>query len=179
MLLLLLSFSSDNDREKFEYLYNKYKRIMLAKAYDILKDSMLAEDAVSEAYIRIYKNLDKIDDPTTNRSLAFVVTIARNCALTLLEKRKNRDEGELDDNLADSDELETNALAGISAGHIMEVMEQLSEDLRSVFILKYSYELSHKEIGRTLGISENNVTVRLHRARKVLARLLEKEGVSL
>ena len=53
------------------------------------------------------------------------------------------------------------------------------EELRSVFILKYAHDLSHREIGALLHITENNVTVRLHRARGKIAEILRREGYAV
>ena len=58
---------------------------MLHKAYEILQDYHLAEDAASEAFIRIHRNIHKIDDPTDKRSIAFIVTIVKNVSLTILK----------------------------------------------------------------------------------------------
>jgi len=175
-VLLSFTFESDDTRDKFEYLYEKYKRLCLKKAYDILGDYMLAEDAVSEAYLRVYKNLHKIDDPTSNRSIAFVVTITKNAALTLLARQKSAGGDELDETLPDDYDLEGETLTRLDAGRVFEVIAQLSEELRSVFLLKYAHDMSHKQIGSALGITENNVTVRLHRARKKLSAILAKGG---
>lgn len=175
-MVFILTFATDDDRRKFEYLYDTYKNLMLKKAYDILGDYMLAEDAVSEAYLRIYRNLHKIDDPASNRSVAFVVTIAKNTALTLLRRQKSAAAEEYDDTLPDSFDLERQILSDLSSENIYAMLGGLSEELRAVFLLKFAYDLPHREIGRLLGISENNVTVRLHRAKKKLSDLLVREG---
>ena len=175
-LFLLLTFSTPDERDKFEYIFHKYKKLMLHKAYGILRDLMLAEDAASEAFIRIYKNLHKIEDPDSPRTAAFVVTIVRNAALTMLEREKSRDAEALDEEQSDSLDLEEQVITQLSADRIQEVIDGLREELKSVFLLKYAHDLSHREIGELLGISENNVTVRLHRAKKSLAELLKKEG---
>ena len=176
-MLLVFTFESAGEQDKFEFLYQKYKNLCLKKAYDILGDYMLAEDAVSEAYIRVYKNLHKIEDPVSNRSIAFVVTIAKNAALTLLTRQKNAVQDELDENWEDDFDLEGEALARMDKQEVFGAIENLNDELRSVLMLKYAHDLSHKEIGKALGISENNVTVRLHRARKKLATMLGRGGI--
>ncbi|MCL2857500.1 MAG: sigma-70 family RNA polymerase sigma factor [Oscillospiraceae bacterium] len=175
-MLLVFTFESAGEQEKFEFLYQKYKNLCLKKAYDILGDYMLAEDAVSEAYIRIYKNLHKIEDPASNRSIAFVVTIAKNAALTMLARQKSTSQDELDENLEGDFDLEGEALARLDTQEVFAAIGNLGEELRGVLMLKYAHDLSHKDIGKALGISENNVTVRLHRARKKLATILERGG---
>jgi len=175
-MILFFVFSNETDQNKFEYLYSKYKNLLLHKAYGILGDYALAEDAVSEAYIRIFNNIHKIGDPAANRSIVFIVTIVKNVSLTILSKEKKAHAAELDDTLPDSFDLEESVLDAISSAQIYALMEQMSEELRSVFLFYYAYEYSLKEIGTLLGISENNAAVRLHRARKKLAELMVREG---
>lgn len=149
---------------------------MLYKAHEILHDYSLAEDAVSEAFIRIYKNLEKIEDPDSNMSIGFIMTIVRNVALTMIKKEQRWNNEELSEEITGDIQLETKVLSDISASKIIEITDQLSEDLKSVFLLKYAHELSHKEIAKMLQITENNVTVKVHRAKKKMCELLTKEG---
>lgn len=175
-MLFIFTFSDENELHKFEYLYSKYKNLLLSKAYDVLKDYQLAEDAVSEAYIRIYKNLHKIEEPASGKTIAFVVTIARNVALTMLSAQKNRATEEFDEQLPDGTNLEETMLSNLSSEKIYALMNALDENLRNVFLFKYAYDYSNQEIASIFHISEDNVGVRLHRAKKKLAALLVKEG---
>jgi RNA polymerase sigma-70 factor (ECF subfamily) len=134
---------------------------------------MLAEDAVSEAYIRIFRNLDKIEDVDSPRSAAFMVTIARNCALTLLGKNRHEAaEEEVLEETADPLNIEETVLDALAAEEVYALLDKLDEQLRNIFILKYAYDLPHGEIAAQLGLTENNVTVKLHRAKKKLSGLL-------
>ena len=176
LVILLLSFNSEDDKAKFEAIFYDYKNLMLHKAYGILHDYMLAEDAVSEALLRVYKNLNKIEDPHAPRSVAFIVTITKNCALTLLQKNTKNIAAPLDEQDADGFDLEESVISDLSSSEIMSLVDELGEEQKSVFLLKYAYDMSHKEIGKALQMSENNVTVRLHRARKKLGALLVEKG---
>ena len=175
-MLLVFAFSSDNERGKFDSLYSLYKNLMFKIAAGILGDHMLAEDAVSEAFIRIYKNLHKIDDPASGRSASFVATVVKNTALSLLRKSGESAAGFIEETAEDGFDLEEDIIARLSSEKIYTVISCLSEEMRGVFLLKYAHGLSHREIGGLLRISENNVTVRLHRAKKKLALLLREEG---
>lgn len=176
LLLILLAFRSEEERDKFEYLFERYQNLMLYKAREILHDAMLAEDAVSEALIRLYKNIHKIEDVESPQAVAFLMTIVKNVALTMLSKEKKTVLEPFPETLADSFNLETQIVAELSEARIYALLDNLNEDLKSVFVLKFAYDLPHKEIGRLLNISENNVTVRLHRAKQKLSTLLQKEG---
>lgn len=174
-MLLIFTFDNQSDLDKFEFLYNKYNRLLLHKAYEILRDYQLTEDAVSDAYIRIYKNLHKIDDPASSQTIAFVVTIVKNVALTMLARQKKQTTEEYDEEQPSDINLEDDILSALSSEKIYAVVNQLEEDLKSVFLLKYAYDYSNKEIAKLLYISESNVGVRLHRAKRKLAALLQKE----
>ena len=45
-MFIFLTFATEEDKLKFERLFEKYKRLLLYKAYGILGDYSLAEDAV-------------------------------------------------------------------------------------------------------------------------------------
>ena len=172
-MLIVFTFQTVGDRQKFEMLYSNYKKLLLYKAYGVLKDYQLAEDAVSEAMIRIYRNLDKIEDVDSNKTIAFLVTITKNSALTLLQKVSRQKTEPVEEDIADRFDLEEHVLSTLSAQTIFTMVNNLNEELKSVFLLKFAYDLSHREIGRMLNITENNVTVRLHRAKKKLLEQLK------
>lgn len=175
-LILFFVFSQEEEKNKFEYIYNKYKRLMFHKAYQILQNHSLTEDAVSEAFIRVYKNLDKIDDPDSKMSIAFIMTITKNIALTLVKREQKWNYDEITEEKEAEINIEASILDNISASEIIKLIDELNDELKNVFLLKYAKELSHREIADVLGITENNVTVRLHRAKQKLSILLEKEG---
>ncbi|MCL2372382.1 MAG: sigma-70 family RNA polymerase sigma factor [Defluviitaleaceae bacterium] len=168
-MLNLISFASDSERYKFEYIYEKYKRLLRARAYDILKDYPLAEDAVSEAYLRAYKHLHKIGDPDSPQTASFLVTIVKNLAINMYHREKRSTPVDITEyDKPDEFNLEESVTSKDDTAMAMELVGRLREEYRAVFLLKYAHELSHKEIAATLGITENNVTVRLHRAKTKL-----------
>lgn len=174
--MLVLSFSTQEEQDKFEYLFYNYQRLLLHKAHQILNDHMLAEDAASEALLRVYKNLHKIEDPDSPQTVAFLVIIVRNVALTMLKREQTATAELRDDAVPEGPGLEAQVLGALSEQEIYALINQLGEELKSVFLLKYAYGLSHQEIGEMLHMTQNNVTVRLHRGKKKLRKLLEEEG---
>jgi RNA polymerase sigma-70 factor (ECF subfamily) len=176
-MFFFLTFVTEDDRLKFELLFEKYKRLLLYKAYSILNDYSLAEDAVSEAFIRIYKNLGKIDDVNSPRAISFLITIVKNTSLTILEKQKKHGVPEDDIEIeSGGDNMEETITSTAVTQDMLKIVDGLKEELRAPFLLKYAHNLSHKEIASILHISENNVTVRIHRAKNKLAKLFEKAG---
>lgn len=76
------------DQDKALELYNKYNRLMLYIAKGILHDKLLAEDAVSQAFIKIIENLNKIDMNNCNKTKSYVVTIIRNISFNMLTQQE-------------------------------------------------------------------------------------------
>ena len=97
----------------------------------------------------------------------------------MLHKERRQPAEMPDEEQPDGFNLEEHVLAAVSAEQMLALVDGLSEELRSVFLLKYAYDLPHKTIGRLLGISENNVNVRLHRAKKKIAALLAEGGYAV
>ncbi|MCL2048411.1 MAG: sigma-70 family RNA polymerase sigma factor [Defluviitaleaceae bacterium] len=177
-MLALFSFETDAERDTFEYLYEKYKKLMWRKAYDILKDYSLAEDAVSEAFIRVYRNIHRIAEPDSGQTASFLVTIVKNTAIDLYNKKNKLVQIPLDSEheRADSFNLEEAVSERDEAARAVEMVDRLSEEMRAVFLLKYAHDLPHKEIAQILNTTENNVTVRLHRAKKRLLGMAKNFG---
>lgn len=167
------------DEDKFEKIYEKYSRLMYSKAYEILQDHYLTEDAVSEAFIRILKNLRKLDDNVPSaRTASFVVTVVKNVALTMVEKKNTVEIVSFEESydVQDDNNCEMQIVAGLNAEEILNIVDSLNEDLKQVFLFYYAYEMSLKEIGDCLGITANLAAVRLHRARKKLSERILNEG---
>ncbi len=85
--------SSLNHNSKSDFItaiFNKYRHSMQRVASRILKDPQSAEDTVSEAMIKIIKNVDIIDDIESKKCANFVYTITKNAALDLYRKNKKK-----------------------------------------------------------------------------------------
>jgi RNA polymerase sigma-70 factor (ECF subfamily) len=180
-MLILLTFASEDDRVKFELLFEKYKKLLLHKAYAILGDYALAEDAASEAYLRIYRNMRKIGDIESPSTVSFLVTIVKNTSLDILQKQKKYFASVKDDEpkveaYSEAYNIEETILSAAITSDMLKIVDNLKEELRAPFLLKYAHDLPYKEIAALLHISENNVTVRIHRAKSKLAELFKEAG---
>jgi RNA polymerase sigma-70 factor (ECF subfamily) len=167
----------NDEKEKLEFVYKRWKKPMLNKAFAILADHELAEDAVSEAFIRVYKNLNKLEDLESGRTAAFLVMIVKNVSITMLNKQARMafvDITEFDK--ADSFDLEDSVISKATANELLKVVNGLKDELKTPFLLKYAYDFSLKEIARMLNITENNTAVRIHRARSKLTEALQEGG---
>lgn len=69
MLAFYMSFIDDeDDKAKFEILYNSYKKRMVSTAFSILNNREDAEDAVHDTFIKIARNMRAIGDPDSGET---------------------------------------------------------------------------------------------------------------
>ena len=85
MLIYLQMIESEEDKSKFEALYNQYKQAMYAAAYRVVKNQYDAEDAVHQAFLSLIKNLDKIKPVDCPETRSYVVITSENKAIGLAD----------------------------------------------------------------------------------------------
>ena len=169
--------NNNEDKEKANELYNKYNRLMLYIAKGILKDKALAEDAVSQAFINIIQNLDKIDMNNCNETMGFVVTIVRHISFNMLkaQKRNTAHETEIVEITDGAETVFDIVSANEACKKIADEIGNLNSKYAEILYLKLYMEYTNEEIADILGISRENVLVRYHRAIKALKRKLQEE----
>lgn len=171
MLAFYLTLA-DNGRDLFERIYLRYKNLMLTRAYEILGDTQLAEDAVHNAFMRILKNLAKLDSAESARTRGYVMIVTENVAKTMYNQNRRQAVIELDEAVADTFEVAEKVEQRLTAELLAQKIALLPDNYRGVILLKYLHGLSDREIASSLSISQSAVRKRLERARKALSKLI-------
>ena len=68
--------------------YEKYYRIMRARAHEIVGDYHIADDMVSEAFIKVFNNYEKIRKLEEPQVAFYLISIIRNISIDYTRKRK-------------------------------------------------------------------------------------------
>jgi len=151
-------------------------------SYNILRSDEDVEECINDAYLNTWNSIP----PNRPESLrTYLGKIVRNISINLYNKKNAQkrpkktgriidefyeclpaNETALDDELA-LKELINNFLAS------------LKQNTRIIFIHRYWYMCSVREIASRLNISESNVKITLLRTRNSLKKYLEKEGISI
>ncbi|HCS09982.1 MAG TPA: hypothetical protein DIV40_00870 [Clostridiales bacterium] len=179
MLIYLNLIETEEQKSKFEQIYNSYKHTMFYVAKSILKDDYLSEDAVHNAFINIAKSMDNISEVDSNRTKGYVVVIVRNISFNML-KKQNKDVAidELEENIKDDNSLEDEVLSKLSVDSIVEEIIKLPVIYKDVLYLSYVEDLPTQEISRLINISNEAVKKRLQRGRKILQKVFDCELTS-
>ncbi len=161
----------------FWEIHDQYYTRIRGFVLGLVRDDSLADDLVQETFIKIQQNLDGLRDPAKLSSWIF--RIAYNLCQDHFRKRKESalaDNG-MEEKTGDSEEVGLEkALERRQMGEcVQDKIRLLPEPLGAVLILFDTMDLSHQEIAETLGITVENVKVRLHRARRKLKAILQEE----
>lgn len=178
MLFFITAIQNEDERRFVEQLYHQNYKLMMYIAQQILKDHDKAEDAVSQAFIKIIDKFEKFSFENCNKTRGLIGILVKDICYDMLKSEKHRDfisleECDLPDN---SDDIPFEALLSKDNYQaLQDALTRLSEKSGSVLKLKYVYGYSDLEIAEFLNITHENVRVRLHRAKAALWKAL-KEG---
>jgi RNA polymerase sigma factor (sigma-70 family) len=124
------------------------------------------DDLVQDIWIAVWQALPRLKDHTMLKS--YIARITQNICVTHVRRALVRQTQPLSDTLPDlapaPDEAATHA---IRLARLIETVRDLPENLKAVTSL-YLEDMPVKDIAVALGISESNVSVRLHRAKSAI-----------
>lgn len=183
MLMLYLSMlDTEEERQTFADIYERYKYDCLHIAMFICKDKALAEDAVHNAFMEIIERKDEYLNFPCSKMRSRIVIITKNKLLDQLRKDRRKGIRSLDDDIggdiADDCDLSFIYEQKETLEHLMDCVAKLPESYKTVLEMNYFQELSYKEIASELGISEKLASVRIVRAKEKLREIIGKDGAT-
>ena len=162
--------------ETLAALVSQYAGTLYRVAFSVLRNPADAEDAVQEAFLRVLRHRQTLDEVRDRR--VWLIRIVWNIVLDRKRRAKTRPEtddvGELARVLpSDGLSAEEMAAAAQHHAHVLACVEKLPAKEREVLMLSAFEELNSVEIASVLEISESSVRSRLFRARNLMAGLLQ------
>lgn len=164
----------------FKKIYDSTMTLLFKVAFRVVNDQEVAEDLVHDSYIKA--NEKEMVFPTINDATYWLIRVVKNAALNYV-KRKGREQKAYQKVLYEDHRVQTSGETELLRDETIEkakaALAQLPENLREVLILREYADMNYKEIGKTLGITEGNVKVRVFRAREQLSKLIGEDDVYL
>ena len=170
LVYYLQMLDTPEEKIRFEQIYLKYRGLMYHVADSILHDRQEAEDAVHNAFLRILKKFSKFQNTPAKDLAPQIVVIARNEAISLLQKRKDTDPLEDWGGFAETAEEVSDYHA------LVDTFTRLPQTYRAAMEMKLLLGYSDGEIAAKLGLSKKAVSVRISRGRQLLRDIVEREG---
>ena len=178
----ILKLYRARDEKAVEETQAKYDRYIKTVAYNILADAFDCEECANDVYMKLWET---IPPAYPDNFQGFVAMFTRRTAIDLLRKntRKKRRGSqydvafdELEEVISDTYCPEKHLEAGELAGVINAFLLNQPEKQRIVFVARYYYLDSVRQIADYMSMSESKVKSILHRMRLRLKKYLESEG---
>jgi len=165
------------DERAFADLIRKYRRQVHMHALRKIGDFHIAEDITQETFLQVYQNLETLNDPI--QFSKWLYAIVNNLCIAWHRKDRLQTQPLEETHIS---EIETEAYSRHVATEQAKTSAEAQRDLvkkllaklkdrdREIITLHYFEEMTSSEIGTYLGVSENTIKSRLHRARQQLKK---------
>ncbi|MBT8147018.1 MAG: sigma-70 family RNA polymerase sigma factor [Gammaproteobacteria bacterium] len=152
---------------QYQQAISQYRQRVFSFAYYSLRAREDAEDITQDVFIRLWQHWRKIDH---DRMGAWLMRVAHNSVIDHVRRQKNeRQRVDLPDTLEDAVSVEDTELESQEfQRHLETAISELNDPYRSILIMRDIQGLSYQEIEQTLNLSQSQVKVYLHRARRQL-----------
>ena len=160
------------DKGAFDLLVLKYQHKIVNLVMRYVRDPDLAQDIAQDAFIKAYRALPRFRGDSAFGT--WMHRVAVNSVLGRMRKARR----ELDKLQAVTDISPAPETVGDSGNFedLQNAVDDLPEGARHVFVLHAVYGYSHVETGDMLGIAAGTSKAQLHRAKRLLASNLKKNG---
>lgn len=183
----LVNLARNGDEGAVALIIKRHNRRLYRAAWAVLRDDADAEDVVQETYVRAFANLGSFREEAALST--WLTRIALNEALGRVRRRRpNIDISDLEDGegqrgaqIIDFPQLQSpsNPEADMARHQVRQLLEQavgnLPEPFRLVFVLREIEEMNTDETAALLVLKPETVKTRLHRARRMARKSLERE----
>ncbi len=179
----LITDAREGDRTAFRMILEGHQSYAYAVAFRFLGDEADAEDAVQEAFRKIWKHLNEFD--TKRKFTTWMYRIVVNCCFDRADantRRKNVlvpiDDRVVASTPADHATPESGYTDRETAGIIRKIADGLSATQQMIFILRDMQDLSVREVSEITGLSEGSVKTNLCYARTNIRKKLIQMGIA-
>lgn len=176
--ITLLEQIKHGDKKAMKELYCHYSGYLNAVCSRYIACDEDVRDVLQESFIKIFSSIDKFCYKGDGSLKAWMSKIAVNESLTLLNKKEKlaivQYESDIPDTIDDNDDDEGPDTGDIPVRAIQAMIRKLPTGYRTVFNLYVFEGKSHKEIAEMLNLKESSSASQLHRAKALLAKMIQE-----
>ncbi len=178
-LELLQNYARNKSEESFAALVNRHLNLVYSAAFRQVRSPQLAEEVAQSAFTDLARNAVPLCGMKPDTILtAWLYQVARRTAIDVIRREARR---QLREHIAS--EMNTMNTAAADWTHIEplldEAMEALDDTDRTAVLLRYFENKSLREVGQTLGTSDDAAQKRVSRAIERLREFFTKRNVTV
>ncbi|MCK8522011.1 RNA polymerase sigma factor [Aquimarina sp. D1M17] len=160
----------------FSVLVEKYQSLVYTVVYRVVKNKEIAEEVAQDTFVKAFRSLQKYRGEA--KFSTWLYTIAYRKSLDAIKSNKRIMTSELIEEINEGEiELVTDALNYLQVKERKQIIAdsilKLPEEEAAIVTLYYFDEKSIKEIVEIIGLSQDNVKIKLYRSRKKLYSILK------
>ena len=164
----------NGDNGAMEAFYSQYAPYLKGVCLRYVPDKEAAKDVFQNALVRMITHTAEFRYRGQGSLQGWATRIVVNEALRYLRDNKRHELTAWDGDITELPEEDDPPIRDIPPEVIHQMVRQLPTGYRTVFNLYVIEEKSHEEIASLLGISTGTSTSQLHRARRLLAGMIEQ-----
>ncbi|WP_431158411.1 RNA polymerase sigma factor [Winogradskyella poriferorum] len=173
----IINAIKNGDTQAFSILVDRYKDLVYTLAIRMIKNREEAEEVAQDTFIKVFKSLDRFKGDSKFSTWIYRVTY-NTCLDNIKKNKKHLNDVAIDEFTFNKLDTIDNALDHLMKQErsqlIKQCIEKLPEDSSALITLFYFEEMSLEEISKIINVETNTVKVKLYRARKKLAVILEQ-----
>ncbi|MET0607765.1 MAG: sigma-70 family RNA polymerase sigma factor [Gaiellaceae bacterium] len=174
----LLSLVASSDDQALAELYDRFGRVAYGLALRILRDETLAQDAVQEAFLAIWRSADRfLAERATASTWILTLVHRRSVDLVRREDRRRGEPLESAGEPAAPETVEDEATLGFERRVVQEALSRLQPEQREALELGYYGGLTQSELAERLGLPLGTIKSRMFTGLSRLRELLAEVGL--
>jgi len=174
----LLSLVASSDDQALAELYDRFGGVAYGLAFRILRDESLAQDAVQEAFLAVWRTADRFLAERAKAS-TWILTLVHRRAVDLV-RRQERRRGEPLESVPEpvaSEQVEEQATIRFQRQVVQEALRRLPPEQREALELGYYAGLTQSELAERLGQPLGTIKSRMFTGLTRLKDLLAQAGL--
>ncbi len=169
-----------NEQKAFNYLLDQFWDDVYGFQLKRIENENDAEDITIQTFSKAFDRIDTFDE--NYKFKTWLITISKNVHIDLMRKEKNsitqtmsNDDKSIYQILDESPSPEDKIITEQHLAKLLRDVKKLKPHYQEVINLRYFQELSYKEISKELKAPINNIKVKLLRAKKLLAEIIQQK----
>lgn len=173
--ILYKRFLLGGDKEAFNELIIRHRKILTNFIGYYIKDNDIAEDIAQDSFL--YMIINKKDYDFKYSFKTYLYTIAKSRTLNYLKKeRKKIYLNDIDfENMISEINVEDEVVNNYDKEKIRDAIKQLKKEYQIIISLYYFHSFKYKEISEIMNISMSKTKMSINRAKKYIKKLLKEE----
>lgn len=180
----IVALYHERDETAITETQSKYGARLRAVSMNLVFDRLDAEECVNDTYMKAWNSMPP---ERPSRLFAFLARITRNISMHRLDyrsaKKRNALICELSNELMECIPNPSDGMDEYKSGSVAEIISDflgtVDETAQALFVRRYWYGDSIRELAQSCGLSESGVKSKLFRTRNKLREVLQEEGISV